>query len=158
MPTVSAGTDEVDANLASLKIEGNSGKEESDEDEEEDGEIEEDGRISQLYSFAEKHAQSEPARFVEYLDELGVAHAIVLGGLCTDAETARAHFVAQSLLDADEDQTLAQCIEAKHGALKASCVGGGAVREAAFLAALESFATHLDEEDGCREVRGQGLW
>ena len=74
-----------------------------------------------------------PARvapgFVEYLDELGVAHAIVLGGLCTDAETARAHFVAQSLLDADEDQTLAQCIEAKHGALKASCVGGGAVRE-----------------------------
>lgn len=32
------------------------------------------------------------------------------------------------------------------------------VVQAAFLAALESFATHLDEEDGCREVRGQGLW
>ena len=67
-------------------------------------------------------------------------------------EAARMHFVVMSLLDADEDTTLAACIDEKRAFLKAACAGGGADRYLAFLAALESFVLHLDEEEGCREA------
>ena len=116
------------------------------DDEEEAGE---DERISTLYAFADKHT---PKEYVTKLDELGTAGAIVLGGMCTAAETARMHFVVMSLLDADEDTTLAACIDEKRAFLKAACAGGVEGRFAAFLAALESFVLHLDEEEGCREA------
>ena len=106
--------------------------------------------ISKLFMFADKHT---PAEFVTKLDELGTKEAIVLGGLCTVPETVRAHFAVMALLDADEDQTLAACVEEKRATIKAVNDGGEqAVRHAAFLAALESFVLHLDPEDGCREA------
>lgn len=120
------------------------------DDSDEDEEIGEDKRIATLYAYADKHG---PAEYVAKLDELGTASAVVLGGMCTVAETARMHFVVMSLLDADEDTTLAACITEKRSFLKAACKGGDASsRAAAFLAALESFVLHLDEEEGCREA------
>jgi len=117
----------------------------------EDEEVGEDPRIAKLYGLSDK---TSPEDYVAKLDELGTAGALVLGGMCTVAETARMHFVAMSLLDADEDTTLAQCIDEKRAKLKAACAGGAdpQVRFAAFLAALESFVLHLDEDEGQREA------
>ena len=124
-------------------------------DSDEDEEVGEDERISTLYSFAGKHS---PGEFVAKLDALGTKGAIVLGGMCTVAETARAHFAVMALLDADEDTTLAECVEEKRAFLKAVNKGGDAtVRHAAFLAALESFCAHLDPEEACREANMQSF-
>ena len=119
-----------------------------------DEQVEEDPRISTLLMFADKHT---PAEYVAKLDELGTTQAIVLGGLCMVPETVRAHFAVMSLLDADEDQTLAACVEEKRSFIKAVNDGGDPVRHAAFLAALESFVLHLDPEDGCREANVGGF-
>ena len=127
--------------LADLKV--SAAATADDDDDDDDDEPEEDSRISTLYAASDKLT---PAEFVAKLDALGTADAIVLGNMCTDAETARAHFFTQALLDADEDTTLAQCVEEKRAALRAAAAGGSAARHAAFLANLESFVVHLDED------------
>uniref|UniRef100_A0A6U7INA4 W2 domain-containing protein n=1 Tax=Haptolina brevifila TaxID=156173 RepID=A0A6U7INA4_9EUKA len=136
MPSDVMPAEEVETRLKNLDVA-------ADDDEEVD-EVEEDPRISTLLRAADKLTTAE---FVAKLDELGTQSAIVLGGMCTDSELARAHFVVMSQLDVDEDQTLSASMEEKRAVLKACCAGGGATRFAAFLAALESFVCHLEEAE-----------
>ena len=56
----------------------------------EDEEPEEDYRIAKLYGAADK---STPEQFATLVDEVGTKDAIVYGGICTDAPSARAHFI-----------------------------------------------------------------
>jgi hypothetical protein len=105
--------------------------------------VAEDPRITTLYSYADKHT---PAEYVAKLDELGTDGAVVLGNMMTHTETARMHFVVQSIIDADEDMSLVECLTQKRPYIKAACADGGAARFAAFLAALESFVMHLEDE------------
>ena len=72
-------------------------------------EVEEDPRIAKLYSFAEKHCdedgkyKGDGSDFVELLDKVGTADAIVLGGMWAGpALYCRAHFAVAALIDTDE--------------------------------------------------------
>ncbi|KAL1500561.1 hypothetical protein AB1Y20_013216 [Prymnesium parvum] len=107
----------------------------------------EDARISQLYSMADKLA---PADFVALVERLGADDAIVYGGMCTDKQMARAHFIVTALLDTD-DQSLAESIEQRKELLKASVAAGGERGESCMLAAIESFTLNQEDPEKCSE-------
>ena len=88
----------------------------------EDDDPEEDFRIARLYKVADK---ASPEEFAALVDELGTKDALVFGGMCMDSKTARAHFVVMALIDLDDD-SLAECIEARRKLLKATVATGGA--------------------------------
>jgi hypothetical protein len=96
-------------------------------------EIEEDWRIAKLYGAADK---ATPESFAALVDDVGTKDAVVLGGMCTDAPTARAHFVVMALIDPD-DGTLAELLEARFKLLRATVRGGGDGAGTALVAALE---------------------
>ena len=98
-----------------------------------DSEVEEDYRIAKLYGAADK---STPLEFAALVDQLGTKDAIVYGGMCTDAPSARAHFVLMALLDAD-DGTVVECLEARLFLLKAVVAAGGDKAGFHLIAALE---------------------
>jgi hypothetical protein len=99
----------------------------------EDDEVEEDPRIGKLYAKADKLA---PQEFAALVDELGTKDAIVMGGMCSDAPTARAHFVVMALIDLD-DGALDECIEERRAHLKAVVASGPAGSGKELVAALE---------------------
>lgn len=101
----------------------------------EDEEPEEDYRIAKLYAAADK---STPEQFAALVDEVGTKDAIVYGGICTDAPSARAHFVLMALLDA-EDGSVVECVEARRALLKAVVAGGGDGAGRNLVAALEGW-------------------
>merc|ERR1719453_1432858 len=91
---------------------------------------EEDARIVKLYTIAEKQVDGngkysgDVSEFVQLLDELGTKEAIVYGGMCFDANIARAHFVIMALIDA-EDISVHECVENMKAPLKAVVASGG---------------------------------
>ena len=110
----------------------------------EDDEIEEDPRIGQLYSAADKKS---PEEFAAYVDSLGTKDAIVFGGMCTDAPTARAHFVVMALIDL-EDDPLPECLTARRKLLKAAVEKGPAGSGKELIAALEGLICTSDAVEG----------
>ena len=96
-------------------------------------EAEEDWRIAKLYGAADK---SSPEAFAALVDEVGTKDAVVFGGVMMDRPTARAHFVVLALIDLD-DGSLAECLIARRGLLKAAVEAGGEGAGSALIAALE---------------------
>jgi len=119
-----------------------------------DEEAEEDWRIGKLYAIADK---STPEEFASLVEEVGTTDAIVMGGMCSDAPSARAHFVVMSLIDLD-DATLPECLQARHKHLKAAVEGGGSGAGIALIAALEGLlCSEGDTHDAAKEDFDEAL-
>ena len=126
------------------------GKKRMSDDEEE---VEEDPRIATLYGKADKLS---PEAFAALVDELGTKNAVVMGGMCTDHPTARAHFVVMALIDLD-DGSLPECLETRWKLLKAAVAAGGDGAGVALVAALEGLVCSDAVEGEAREAAISGF-
>lgn len=116
-------------------------------------EVEEDPRIAKLYGQADK---ATPESFAALLDELGTKDAIVLGGMCSDHPTARAHFTVMALIDLD-DGSLPEMLESRFQILRAAVKGGGDGAGVALVAALEGLVVSDAVEGEAREAAMSGF-
>ena len=120
----------------------------------EEEEVEEDWRIAKLYKACDK---ATPDEFNALVTELGVKDAVVMGGMCMDAATARAHFVVSALIDLEDGESLAECLEARFALLRATVAGGGDGAGAALVAALEGLVCSGSLEGATREGAMSGF-